>query len=156
MRAALLKMDHPFFLVFSGLNRGDGGFRPHSGFSCLFRSADIFAGPRDDFYAGHTAGRYHNNRPGRESSAGKCRKPYGTIGIGVEVITKWTCLRPCKQPEDRVGLYLSGGFRLFAVALISEPEVAASGFLFSVFQLNVKNGMRRIKRIFQILQQERE
>jgi len=109
MWAALLKMDHPCFLDFSGLDRGDGGFRPHSGFFCLFRSADTFVGPYDDFYAGHAAGRCHNNRPGRESTAGKCRKQHHTIGIGVEAITRWTCLRSCKQPEDEVGLYLSVG-----------------------------------------------
>jgi len=50
---ALLKMDHPCFLDFFGLNHADDGFRPRGGLFYPFRSADTFAGPRDDFFAGH-------------------------------------------------------------------------------------------------------
>ena len=109
MWAALLKMDHPCFLDFFGLNRVDDGFLPRSGLFYPFRSADTFAGPHDDFYACRTAGRWGNNRPGPESSDGKYKRQHRTIGIGVEAITRWTCLRSCKQPEDEVGLYLSVG-----------------------------------------------
>ena len=119
MPAALLKMDHPCFLDFFGLNHADGGFRPRGGLFYPFRSADTFAGPRDDFYAGHTADRWSNSRSGLESSAGKCKKQHRTIGIGVEAIAKWTCLRSCKHPEDGVGLYLSVG--LPAVCGSSNP-----------------------------------
>ena len=119
MWAALLKMDHPCFLDFFGLNRADGGFLPRGGFFYPFRSADTFAGPRDDFYAGHTDGRWRNNRPGHESNAGKCRKQHCTTGIGIAAITKWTCLRSCKHPEDEVGLNLSVG--LPAVCGSSNP-----------------------------------
>ena len=119
MWAALLKMDHPCFLDFFGLNRVDDGFLPRGGPFYPFRSADTFAGPRDDFYAGHTDGRWRNNRPGHESNAGKCRKQHCTTGIGIAAITKWTCLRSCKHPKDEVGLNLSVG--LPAVCGSSNP-----------------------------------
>ena len=116
---ALLKMDHPCFLDFFGLNRVDDGFLPRGELFYPFRSADIFAGPRDEFYAGHTTDRFHNNRPGPESSDDKYKIRHRTIGIGVAAITRWTCLRSCKHPEDEVGLNLSVG--LPAVCGSSNP-----------------------------------
>jgi len=109
MPAALLKMDHPCFLDFFGSNRADDGFRPRGGPFCLFRSADIGAGPRDDFFAGRTADTCHCNKPGLESSTGKYKMRHRTIGIGVEAITKRTCLRSCKPPEDGLDMNLIGG-----------------------------------------------
>ena len=88
MSAALLKMDHPCFLNFFRSNRADDGFRPRGGLFCPFRSADIGAGPRDDFGAGRTADTCRYSKPGPENSTGKYKMRHRTIGIGVEVITK--------------------------------------------------------------------
>ncbi len=88
MPAALLKMDHPYFFVFFGLNRVDDGFRLHGGLFCLFRSADIFFGPYNDFFVSQTADTHRNSKPGLESSADKCKTLLHTIDIGAEGITK--------------------------------------------------------------------
>jgi hypothetical protein len=109
MPAGLLKMDHPCFFDFSESSRIDDDFRPHGGLFCLFRSADTFAEPRDDFFACHTADTRHNSRPGPESNADKRKTRHRTIGIGIEAITKRTCLRSCKRPEDGLDMNLTGG-----------------------------------------------
>ena len=96
MPAALLKLGHPYFFDFVDSNRADDGFRPRGVLFCPFRSADIGAGPRDDFDAGRTADTHRNSKPGLESSADKCKTLHRTIDIGAEVITKQICLRSCK------------------------------------------------------------
>jgi len=150
-------MDHPCFLDFFDSNRADDGFRPHGGLFCLFRSADICVGPRDVFGAGHTTDTCHYSRPGLESSIGKRRRQYRTIGIGVEAITKWTCLRACKHPEDAVELNLSVGLPVVCGSSFSKARSYCFGLFFYASELNLKkDGMKRIKRIFQILQEEKE
>jgi hypothetical protein len=131
MPAVLLKMDHPCFYYFFDSSRVYDDFRLLGGLFFLFRSAYIFSGPRDAFFVCWRADKRHNSRPVPESNADKCKTPNRTIGIEVEAITKLTCLRSCKPPEDGLERSLSGGFRLFAVALFSKPEVAASGFPFT-------------------------
>jgi hypothetical protein len=130
MPATLLKIDHPCFFDFFDSGRTYDDFQPYGGLFSLFRSADIFAEPRDDFFVGQTADTRRNSRPDPESIADKCKTQHRTIGIGVEAIAKRTCLRSCIRPEDELDRYLSGGFRLFAVALFPKPEVTASGFSF--------------------------
>jgi hypothetical protein len=39
---------------------------------------------------------HRNSKPDPENNAGKCKTPHRTIDIGVEWITKQTCLRACK------------------------------------------------------------
>ncbi len=102
MRAALWKMDHPCFFDFFDSSRVYDDFQPYGGPFFLFRSADIFAEPRDDFYVGQTADTRRNSRPGHESIADKCKTQHRTIGIGVEAIAKRTCLRSCIRPEDEL------------------------------------------------------
>jgi hypothetical protein len=131
MPAALLKMDHPCFYYFFDSSRVYDDFRLLGGLFFLLGFADIFSGPPDDFFVCRRADMRHNSRLGPESNAGKYKTPNRTIDIGVEAITKLTCLRSCKPPEDGLERSLSGGFRLFAVALFSKPEVAASGFPFT-------------------------
>ncbi len=131
-------MDHPCFFDFFDSSRVCDDFRPHGGLFSLFRSADIFSGPPDDFFVCWRAGTRHNSRPVPESNADKCKTPNRTIGIGVEAITKLTCLRSCKPPEDGLERSLSVGL----------PAVCGSSFFkarscpFGLFQygseLNVK------------------
>jgi len=109
MPAALLKMDHPCFFDFFDSSRVYDDFQPYGGPFFLFRSADIFSGPRDDFFVRRRADTHRNSRPGIESNAGKYKTPNRTIGIGVEAITKLTCLRSCKLPEDGLDMNLTGG-----------------------------------------------
>ena len=119
MPPALLKMDHPCFFDFVDSSRADDDFRLHSGFFCLFRSADIFFGLCNDFFVCQTADTHRNSKPDLESSADKCKTLYRTIDIGVEVITSRTCLRSCKPPEDGLDMNLSVGL----------PAVCGSSFL---------------------------
>ena len=128
MPEAMLKVDHPCFFDFSESNRAGDDFRLHGGLFFLFRSVGTFSGPHDDFFACRRADTRHNSMPGPESNAGKCKISNRTIGIEFEAIAKQTCLRSCKRPEDGLDMNLMVGFRLFAVALYSKPEVAASGF----------------------------
>jgi len=121
-------VDHPCFFDFSESNHTDDDFRPHGGLFFPFQSADIFSGPRDDFFVDRRADTRHNSRSGPESNADKCKMRYRTIGIGVVAIAKRTCLRSCKTPEDGLDMDQLVGFRLFAVALFLKPEVAPSGF----------------------------
>ncbi|GEM_PF-2600944 len=130
MPAALLKMDHPCFFDFFCSSRVDDGFRLHSDFFYLFRSAGIFFGLCNDFSVCRRGDTRRNSKPGHESNTDKCKTPHHTIGIEFEVITKRGFLRPCKPPEDGLGMNLSVGFRLFAVALALKPEVGPSGFSF--------------------------
>ncbi len=118
MPAALLKMDHPCFFDFFDSSRACDDFRPLGGLFSPFRSADIFSGPRDDFFGCRRADTHRNSRPGLESNAGKYKTPDRNIGIGVEAITKLTCLRSCKQPEDVLERSLSVGL----------PAVCGSSF----------------------------
>ena len=115
MAAALWKMDHPCFFDSSRIY---DDFRPRGGLFCLFRSADIFAGPRYDFFVCRRADTPRSSRPGPESNAGKYKTPNRTIDIGVEAITKLTCLRSCKPPEDALERSLSVGL----------PAVCGSSF----------------------------
>ena len=115
MAAALWKMDHPCFF---DSRRIYDDFRPRAGLFCLFRSADIFAGPRYDFFVCRRADTHRSSRPGPESNAGKYKTPNRTIDIGVEAITKLTCLRSCKPPEDALERSLSVGL----------PAVCGSSF----------------------------
>jgi len=157
MPAVLLKMDHPCFFEFVGLSRADDDFRPHSGFFYLFRSADIFFGLCNDFFVCQTADTHRNSKPDLESNAGKCRMRHRTIDIGVEVITKRTCLRSCKPPEDGLGMNLTGGLPAVCGSSFSKARSWPFGLFFCASELNVKKDrMKRIKRIFQILQEERE
>ena len=130
MPVALLKMDHPCFLDFFGSSRVDGDFQPHGGLFCLFRFAGIFFGLCNDFFVCPKGDTRRNSKPGPESNTDKCKMPHHTTGIEFEVITKRGFLRPCKPPEDGLGMNLSVGFRLFAVALVLKPEVGPSGFSF--------------------------
>ena len=118
MPTVLLKMDHPCFFDFFGSGRVCDDFRPHGGLFSLFRFADIFSGPRDDFFVCQRADTHHNSRPAPENNADKCKTPNRTIGIGVEAITKLTCLRSCKSPEDGLERTLSVGL----------PDVCGSSF----------------------------
>jgi hypothetical protein len=157
MPAALLKLDHPYFFDFVDSNRADDGFRPRGVLFCPFRSADIGAGPRDDFDAGRTADTHRNSKPGLESSADKCKTLHRTIDIGAEVITKQTCLRSCKQPEDGLDMNLSVGLPAVRGSSFSKARSCCFGLFLFVSELNgKKTGMKRIKRNFQILQEERE
>lgn len=106
MPAALLKMDHPCFF---DSNRVGDGFRPRGGSFYLFRFADTFAGLHDDFFVGQTIDIHRNSKPGPENNTGRRKTRHHTIGIGSEVITKRTCLRSCKQPEDAVERRVSVG-----------------------------------------------
>ena len=115
MPAALWKMDHPCFF---DSNRIYDDFRPRGGLFFLFRSADIFAGPRDDFFVCRRADTHRSSRPGPGSNAGKYKTSNRTIDIGVEAITKQTCLRSCKPPEGALGWNLSVGL----------PAVCGSSF----------------------------
>ena len=133
MPAVLLKMDHPCFFDFSEPCLADDDFRLRGGFFSLFRSADIFSGPRDDFFVCRRADTRRNSKPGPESNADKCKMRHRTIGIGVVAIAKRTCLRSCKTPEDGLDMNQLGGFRLFAVALYLKPEVGPSGFSFMLW-----------------------
>jgi hypothetical protein len=139
MPAALLKLDHPYFFDFVDSNRADDGFRPCGGLFYPFRSDGIFAGPHDDFCAGHTDGTHHNSRPGLESSADKCKTLHRTIDIGAEVITKQTCLRSCKQPEDGLDMNLSVGLPAVCGSSFSKARSCCFGLFFSALGLNVKN-----------------
>ena len=157
MPTALLKMDHPCFFDFLYSDRVGDGFRPRGGLFCLFRSDGIFAGPHDDFCAGHTDGTHHNSRPDLESSTDKCKRQHRTIGIGIEEITKRTCLRSCKPPEDTLERSLSVGLPAVCGCSFSKARSCCFGLFLFVSELNgKKTGMKRIKRIFQILQEERE
>ncbi len=118
MPATLLKMDHPCFFDFFDSSRVCDDFRPHGGLFPLFRSADIFSGPRDDFLVCRRADTRWNSRLGPESNADKYKTPNRTIGIGVEAIAKRTCLRSCKTPEDGLDMNLTGGL----------PAVCGSSF----------------------------
>lgn len=115
MPAALWKMDHPCFFDSSRIY---DDFRPHGGPFFLFRSADIFAGHHYDFFVCRRADTHRSSRPGPESNAGKYKTPNRTIDIGVEAITKLTCLRSCKSPEDALERSLSVGL----------PAVCGSSF----------------------------
>ncbi len=138
MPAALLKMDHPCFFDFFDSGRVCDDFRPHGGLFSLFRSADIFSGPRDAFFVCWRADKRHNSRPVPESNADKCKTPNRTIGIEVEAITKLTCLRSCNSPEDGLDMNLTGGLP----ALCGSSFFKARSCPFGLFQygseLNVK------------------
>ena len=138
MQVALLKMDHPCFFDFFDSSRVCDDFRLHGGLFFLFRSADIFPEPPDDFFVCWRADTRHNSRPGPESNADKYKIPSHTIGIGVESITKQTCLRSCKPPED--GLERSLSERLPAVCGSSffKARSCCFGLFFYVSKLNVK------------------
>ena len=118
MAAALWKMHHPCFFDFSESSRTDDDFRPYGGPFFLFRSAYIFAEHRYDFFVCRRADTHRSSRPGTESNAGKYKTPNRTIDIGVEAITKLTCLRSCKPPEDALERSLSVGL----------PAVCGSSF----------------------------
>ena len=157
MSAALLKMDHPCFLNFFGSIRVGDGFRPRGGLFCLFRSADIFFGLYNDFFVCQTADTHRNSKPGLESSADKCKTLHRTIDIGAEVITKWICLRSCKPPEHALERSLSVGLPAVCGSSFSKARSWPFGLFFYASELNVKkDGMKRIKRNFQFLQEERE
>ena len=138
MPAALLKMDHPCFFDFLYSDRVGDGFQPRGGLFCLFRSADIFAGPHDDFLAGHIADTHHNSRPGLESSTDKCRRQHCTIGIGIEAITKQTCLQSCKRLEDGLDMNLIGGLPAVCGSSFSKARSCCFGLFFCASELNVK------------------
>ena len=135
MPAALLKMDHPCFFD-SGRVCDD--FRPHGGLFSLFRSADIFSGPRDAFFVCWRAGTRHNSRPGPESNADKYKTPNHTIGIGVEAITKQTCLRSCKSPEDGLEMNLTGGLPAVCGSSFFKARSCCFGLFLYASELNVK------------------
>ena len=118
MAVALWKMDHPCFFDFSESSRTDDDFRPHGGLFSLFRSADIFSGPHDDFFVCQPADTRRNSKIGPESNADKCKTLHRTIGIGVEAIAKRICLRSCNPPEDGLGMNLTAGL----------PAVCGSSF----------------------------
>jgi len=157
MPAVLLKMDHPCFFDFVDSSRADDDFQLHSGFFCLFRSDDIFFEIYNDFFVCQTADTHRNSKPGLESSADKCKTLHRTIDIGSEGITKQTCLRSCKPPEDTLERSLSVGLPAVCGCSFSKARSCRFGLFRSALELNVKKyGMKRIKRIFQILQEERE
>lgn len=157
MPAALLKMDHPCFFDFFCSSRVDDGFRLHSDFFYLFRSAGIFFGLCNDFSVCRRGDTRRNSKPGHESNTDKCKTPHHTIGIEFEVITKRGFLRPCKPPEDGLGMNLSVGLPAVCGSSFSKARSWPFGLFFYASELNVKkDGMKRIKRIFQILQEERE
>ncbi len=157
MPAALLKMDHPCFFDFFDSGRVCDDFRPHGGLFSLFRSADIFSGPRDAFFVCRRADTRHNSRPVPESNADKCKTLYRTIGIGVEAIAKRACLRSCKLPEDGLDMNLIGGLPAVCGSSFFKARSCRFGLFLYASELNVKkDGMKRIKRIFQILQEERK
>ncbi len=135
MPAVLLKMDHPCFFE---SNRDGDGFRLHSGFFCLFRSADIFFGRRNDFFACRRADTRQNSKPGPESNIDKCKTRHRTIDIGVEVITKRTCLRSCKRPEDGLGMYLSVGLPAVCGGSFSKARSWPFGLFLYASELKVK------------------
>jgi len=154
MPAALLKMDHPCFF---DSNRVDDGFRPRGGLFCLFRSADIFFELRNDFFVCQTVDTRRNNKPGPESNTDRCKTPHRTIDIGVEAITKRGFLRSCKPPEDGLDINLSVGLPAVCGSSFSKARSWPFGLFFYASELNVKkDGMKRIKRNFQFLQEERE
>jgi len=138
MPAVLLKMDHPCFFEFVGLSRADDDFRPHSGFFYLFRSADIFFGLCNDFFVCQTADTHRNSKPGLESSADKCKTLLHTIDIGVEGITKRTCLRSCKPPEDELDMNLSVGLPAVCGSSILKARSCSFGLFLYTSEWNVK------------------
>ena len=138
MSAVLLKIDHPCFFDFSESSRADDDFRPHGGLFSLFRSADIFSGPRDDFFVCRKAGTRRNNRPGPESNADKCKTLHRTIGIGVEAIAKQTCLRSCKPPEDGLDINLTGGLPAVFGSSFFKARSWPFGLFLYASELNVK------------------
>ncbi len=138
MPAALLKMDHPCFFDFVDSSRTDDDFRLRGGLFCLFRSADIFAGPRDDFFVCRRAGTRHNSKPGPESNAGKCKTLHRTIGIGVEAIAKWTCLRSCKRPEDGLDMDLVVGLPAVCGCSFFKARSCCFGLFLYTSELNIK------------------
>ena len=131
-------MDHPCFFDFFGSNRADDGFRPRGGPFCLFRSADIFFGLYNDFFVCQTADTHRNSKPGLESSVDKCKTLLHTIDIGVEGITKRTCLRSCKPPEDELDMNLSVGLPAVCGSSILKARSCSFGLFLSVLELNVK------------------
>ena len=139
MPAALLKLDHPYFFDFVDSSRVDDDFLLHSGFFCLFQSDGIFFGPCNDFFVCQTAGTHRNSKPGLESSADKCKTLHRTIDIGAEVITKQTCLRSCKQPEDGLDMNLSVGLPAVRGSSFSKARSCRFGLFLSALELNVKN-----------------
>ncbi len=138
MLATLLKMDHPCFFDFSESSRAGDDFRPHDGPFSLFRSADIFSGPRDDFFVCRRADTRRNSRPGPESNADKCKTLHRTIDIGVEAITKRTCLRSCKTPEDGLDMNLIGGLPAVCGSSFSKARSWPFGLFLYASELNVK------------------
>ena len=138
MPAALLKMDHPCFFDFFDSGRVCDDFRPHGGLFSLFRSADIFSGPRDAFFVCWRADTRHNSRPVPESNADKCKTPNRTIGIEVEAITKLTCLRSCKSPEDGLERSLSVGLPAVCGSSFFKARSWPFGLFLYASELNVK------------------
>jgi hypothetical protein len=129
MPTALLKSDHPCFFDFSESNHAGDGFRLHGGLFYLFRSADIFSGPRDDFFADPRSGTLRYSRPDPESNADKCKMLLHTIDIGFEETAKQTCLRSCKRPEDGLDMNLTGGLPVVCgSSFFQSPKLALRAF----------------------------
>ena len=149
-------MDHPCFLDFVDSICADDDFRLRSDFFCLFRSADIFFGLCNDFFVYQTADTHRNSTPGHENNIDKRKTRHRTIGIGIEAITKQTCLQSCKRPEDGLDMNLIGGLPAVCGSSFSKARSCCFGLFLYMSEWNIKYGMNRIKRIFQILQEERE
>ncbi len=112
---------------------------------------------RDDFFVCQRADTHWNSLSGPGINADKCKTLHRTIGIGVEAIAKRTCLRSCKPPEDGLDMDLVVGLPAVCGCSFFKARSCCFGLFLYASELNVKkDGMKRIKRIFKILQEERE
>lgn len=138
------KLHHPCFFDYFDYGRACGGFQLAGGPFCLFRSGDIFSGPRDVFSAWLKGGIDHNNMPVLSSSACRGKMLDRTIGIELE-LKAVSGAPPALQTAGSCNRNKGVVFELPDICGSSpmKPEVASSGFPIYILERIAESVFRR-------------